>query len=504
MKRRDFLNLIVYFLLSLAISGCVNSGSEYPNIVFIMADDMGYGDVGCYNPESLIPTPNMDRLAAQGMRFTDAHSPSALCSPTRYGVLTGRYCWRTRLKRGVLLGYDEKPLIEKDRLTSAGLLKSKGYETACIGKWHLGLDWPTKNGYQLKDDHDNWQGYTGAFKENEENIDFSQPIGGGPVDLGFDYFYGTAGCSTSDPPYCFIENRQTVSIPTRMSPDAYHKLPGFVPGLMAEDWSEEDVDPILTKKAIAFIENHLQHAAEKPFFLHFNPSSPHIPWLVPAFMKGKSGEGPRGDLIALIDWCVGRILETLDKYHLAENTFVIVTSDNGPQKGANGQKSAGNFRGYKAQIWEGGHRVPFIARWPGKIKPGTTCKEVISLSDMPATFAALTNSALPDNMAEDSFNILPAFFGESGNLSRPAVRIFHSGAGVFAIRKNNLKLIEGTKGAGTGKADLSTDSLHSTGQLYDLDQDPFEKNDLWEKEPKIVSDLLQLLEKIKQQGYSRQ
>jgi arylsulfatase A-like enzyme len=502
MDRRSFLTYLGISIFIIVFSGCIESNNSYPNIVFIMADDMGYGDVGCYNPGSLIPTPNIDRLAREGICFTDAHTPSALCTPTRYGVLTGRYSWRTRLKKGVILGYDETPLIEPERLTSAKILKKQGYRTACIGKWHLGLIWSTKRGYKIQDDGNKWKENSGIMKENEENIDFSKPIAGGPVDLGFDYFFGTAGCSTSDPPYCFIENKHTVSIPTKMSPEEYHKLPGFVPGLMADDWSEEEVDPIFTKKAIEFIENHQKLSPEKPFFLHFCPSSPHIPWLAPDAAKGKSREGPRGDLVYLIDMCVGKIMDILDKYNLKDNTLVIVTSDNGPQKGANGHLSAGNFRGYKAQIWEGGHRVPFIARWPGKIKPGSISDELISLTDLPATFAALTGTKLPENAGEDSFNILPSLTGKANHES-PAVRIFHSGAGAFAIRKGKWKLIQGTKGAGTGKFDLNSPTLNSVGQLYDLDQDPYEQNDLWETNPEKVRELIQLLEMCKKEGSSK-
>lgn len=503
MNRRNFLRYSGLYFSSLLFTNCVNGRRQNPNIIFIMADDMGYGDVGCYNPDSKIPTPNMDRLATEGVRFTDAHSPAALCTPTRYGLLTGRYCWRTRLKRGVLIGYDEEPLIETARLTIASLLKKKGYETGCIGKWHLGLNWPTKAEYELQDDGDHWQDYSGAFRQNEENIDFTQPIGGGPVDLGFDYFYGTAGCSTSDPPYCFIENRHTVSIPTKMSPEKYHKLPGFLPGLMADDWSEENVDPIFTEKAIRFIENHQRTNAGEPFFLYLSPSSPHIPWLLPDFIKGKSEEGPRGDLVALFDWTVGRILATLNEQNLTENTLVIVTSDNGPRRGANGHQSAGNFRGYKANIWEGGHRVPFIARWPGRIKPGTICDELISLTDMFATFAALAKIRFPDNAGEDSFNVLPALLGKSNTQAENQARIFHSGSGIFAIRLGKWKLIQGTKGSGSGKIQIDKDSINSTGQLYDMMNDPFEKHDVWDQYPEITRKLISLLEKYKKQGYSR-
>jgi len=482
---------------------CAANRGERPNIVFIMADDMGYGDVGCYNSSSLIPTPNMDRFANEGVRFTDAHSPSALCTPTRYGLLTGRYCWRSRLKKGVLIGYDETPLIEPERTTIASILKNKGYYTACIGKWHLGLNWPTKEGYILRDDENKWQEYSGAFKENEENIDFTGSIGGGPVDHGFDYFYGTAGCSTSDSPYVFIENKHTVSIPTKMSTEEFHKLPGFLQGLMADDWSEEDVDPIFTQKAIDFIDNHQEKSPDKPFFLYFSPSSPHIPWLPPDFIKGKSQEGPRGDLIALVDWCVGQILDTLNKHNLRENTLVIVTSDNGPRRGANGHKSAGDFRGYKANIWEGGHRVPFIAQWPGKIEPGSINDEVISLTDMLATFAALIETGLSKNEGEDSFNILPVLLGEGKSNSASQARIFHSGGGIFAIRQGKWKLIQGTKGPGSGRIEIDNESLNSLGQLYDMENDPYEKTDLWDQQPDIVNNLTELLGKYQQQGYSR-
>ncbi len=501
-NRRDFIKLAGTGVLAGLLPFC-SSSKKRPNIVFIMADDMGYGDVECYNPDSKIPTPNMDELAKEGVRFTDVHTPAAICTPTRYGLLTGRYCWRTRLKKGVLIGYDETPLIEPGRMTIANLLKNKGYETACVGKWHLGLNWPTKEGSKLQDDENKWGEYSGVFKQNEENIDFAKPIDGGPTDLGFDYFYGTAGCSTSDSPYCFIENKHTISIPTKISTEEYNKLPGFLPGLMADDWSEEDVDPIFTEKAIQFIKNHQQKKSNNPFFLYLALSSPHIPWLVPDFIKGKSQEGPRGDLIALVDWCAGQVLAALDKLGIRENTLVFVTSDNGPRKGSNGHKSAGDFRGFKGDIWEGGHRVPFIVRWPGRIKPGTRCDEVISLTDMFATFAAMTGTELSNNAGEDSFNFLPALWGKQKNKSNREATVFHSGGGAFAIRQDNWKLILGTKQAGRRLPQNYNDLFKTTGQLYDMQNDPYEKNDLWEKHPDIVTRLTELFEQYRKQGYSR-
>jgi len=353
MDRRHFLKTLgisapaLVLPIDKALSQKTASLESMPNIVVILADDMGFGDPGCYNKDSKIPTPCMDRLAAEGVRFTDAHSPSALCSPTRYGLLTGRYAWRTRLQRGVLLSYDP-PLIEPTRMTVASLLKSSRYETAWIGKWHVGLQWSTKDGSPAEDTIDR----TDPGKTDEKrqlNIDFGKPVRGGPTTLGFDYFYGTSACCTSDPPYCFIENDRTVVVPTRMSREEWRGLPGFVPGPMADDWSEEDCDFILTRKAIDFIDDHVKSHPGQPFFLVHALSSPHNPWLVPETMKGKSQEGPRGDLITVVDWAVGRIVDHLAKRGLMNETLLIVTSDNGAMRGASGHKSAGDFRGYKGR-----------------------------------------------------------------------------------------------------------------------------------------------------------
>jgi len=480
-----FLAVIIPGILGLG--ACKRQVSDKPNIVFIMADDMGYGDVSCYNPESKIQTPYVDKMASEGLMFTNVHTPSALCSPTRYGLLTGRYCWRTRLQKGVLVEfYGDTPLIEEEQMTIASMLKEEGYETACIGKWHVGISWNTKDGRP-------------ASYEEEDNVDFTKPVIGGPLEHGFDYFFGTAGCSTSDPPYCFIENDKTVSVPAEMIPEEIDRMPGVVTGLMASDWSQEEVDVRLTEKAVGFIERHQASRPNDPFFLYFVPSSPHIPWLVPEFMKGKTEEGARGDLVALVDWCVGQITETLERYGLDDNTLLIITSDNGPRKGANGHKSAGDFRGYKAQIWEGGHRVPFIAKWPGKIKPGTKSDEIFCLTDMMATFAALMDREMPDDAGEDSYNVLPALLGEEMTENRMRPRIFHSANGVFAIQQGDWKLIQGTKGPGAGRDYINPDSLLLTGQLYKLDNDPYEQVDLWDEYPGKVKELNKLLEEIKKE-----
>ncbi len=482
------ISLLFLFSLVLFAIGCSSKkadNSKKPNIVFIMADDMGYGDVSAYNSDSKIQTPNMDRIASEGLMFTNAHTPDALCTPTRYGLLTGRYCWRTRLKKRVLMEfYGDTPLIKQERMTLASLLRDEGYETACIGKWHVGISWNTKDGRP-------------ASYEEEDNVDFTKPIIGGPLERGFDYFFGTAGCSTSDAPYCFIENNKTISIPTEMIPGEIDKMPGVVTGLMASDWSQEDVDVRLTEKAVEFIERHQAKHSDDPFFLYFAPSSPHIPWLVPDFMKGKTEEGARGDLVALVDWCVGEITKTLKKHGLDDNTLIIITSDNGPRKGANGHKSAGDFRGYKAQIWDGGHRVPFIAKWPNRIKPGAKSDEIFSLTDMMATFAALNDVKLPDNIAEDSYNVLPVLLGGEMSENRMRPRVFHSANNVLAIQQGDWKLIQGTKGSGAGKDNVKPDSLLLIGQLYNLAKDPYEQHDLWDDYPEKVKELNKRLQEIK-------
>lgn len=503
LNRRDFVKAIGLTAASLAIPGCSKglqkamanpSVKKKPNIIFIMADDMGYGDVTCYNPDSKIPTPNMDLLAKQGIRFTDAHSPDAVCSPTRYGVLTGRYCWRTWLKKHALVGYS-RPLIEPGRMTVASMAKEHGYKTACIGKWHMGLTWQYKAGMEV-----NLQGKAELpfddIIEMGEKVDFTKPLKDGPIDHGFDYFFGTAGCSTTDPPYVFIENNRTLGIPNVMRPDKYICDAGH----MVPDWDPTRVDTQLVQKAVEFVEENQNN----PFFLYLPLSSPHAPHLPPEFLKGKSGISPRADMVLWVDWSVGEIMYTLDRLHLADNTLLIVTSDNGPLPSRKGHKSAGNWRGYKSHIWEGGHRVPFIARWPRKTKANTTSDETICLIDLMASCAAIVGAKLPNNAGEDSYNILPALLGKKYHKPIRKAIVLHSCFGVFAIRQGRWKLILGTKGSGGWVKPSGTGPKPGVpGQLYNLANDPYEKNDLWDERPETVERLTKLLEKYKKQGYSR-
>lgn len=508
MERREFLKMAGWGTAAMIVSDCgLAKKKKRPNIVFIMADDMGYGDVKCYNAASKIPTPNMDQLAEQGVRFTDAHSPSAVCTPTRYGVLTGRYCWRTWLKRGVVGGYTP-PLIEPDRWTVASFLKQMRYKTGCFGKWHLGLGWTRKNGFTAtwKDAERMWRGsWQDGDPEKGMDADFAKPVQGGPVDLGFDEAYFTAACSTIDGPFAYIHNRYTVGIPDKSIFVDKNKHPDFRPrpGWIAPGFVLEDVDPTFTRKAIAFMENAQKENPRQPFFVYLPLSSPHAPWLPPDFVKGKTPEGPRGDLVFLVDWCVGEVCRALDRLEIADQTLIIVTSDNGPRHGREGHRPAGLFRGYKSHIWEGGHRVPFIARWPGKIPPGSTSDEMICLTDLMATSAAVLNTDLPQKARPDSYNILPALLGETGEGPIRDALVSHSENGTFAIRQGKWKLILDNKTSGGWvEPSGSPPDPNSPGQLYDLDFDPYEQNDLWMEHPGIVERLTRLLEMYKSEGSS--
>ncbi|MCP4614046.1 MAG: sulfatase-like hydrolase/transferase [Planctomycetes bacterium] len=498
MNRRNFLKAAGVGIASLAMPGCANglqsdsgaAGSNKPNIVFIMADDMGYGDLGCYNKNSKIPTPNMDRLAAEGMRFTDAHSPSAVCTPTRYGVLTGRYCWRSRLKRGVLGGYSPA-LIDTNRMTVASMLIQYGYATACIGKWHLGLG-------------------------NAKKTDYDKPLVPGPNALGFDYFYGIPA-SLDMTPYCYLENDRPVEKPTLTTEAGKANEDGWWrPGAIAPGFKHVEVLPKLTEKAVKYIDDHTNMSPDKPFFMYFPLPAPHCPIAPADFVKGKSKAGGYGDFVVEVDWTIGQVVKALKRNGLTGNTLIIVTSDNGSPGRTKikrdpysiievyGHYPNGELRGVKADAWDGGHREPFIARWPGKIPAGTTNDEIICLTDLMATCAAIVGAKLPDNAGEDSFNILPALSGQKLNKPIRDAIIHHSLSGMFAIRQGKWKLILGLGSGGFTKPQkIKPKPGQPPGQLYNLEDDLAESNNLWSKHPEIVSRLTDLLNKYKSQGYSR-
>lgn len=471
------------------MNGAQNRSDSRPNVVFVMADDMGYGDLGCYGATK-IQTPNMDRLAREGIRFTDAHSSSAVCTPSRYSVLTGRYCWRSRLQKWVLWGF-EPPLIERQRLTVASMLRLQGYATAAVGKWHLGLAWTTTDGQDPLSDG--------------TNVDYSVPITGGPTELGFDTCFCITG-SLDMAPYCFIEDDHSVGIPS-VEKSPYN--PQQRPGLMVPGWRDDQVDVVFAKRAVEFIDHHAVEHPDRPFFLYLTPSAPHRPCVPPDFMADRSQAGPRGDMVALVDWMVGQIDQALERHGLTENTLVIVTSDNGARltnyDGRDyGHKSCGDLRGQKADIWDGGHREPFVARWPGHIRPGTTSSKVVCLADLMATCADVLGIDLPEDAGQDSYSLLPALLGKAGEVPTREAVVHHSGDGMYSVRRGKWKLVLG-RGSGGFSEPKHIDPApgEPLGQLYDMEQDYTETTNLWQQRPDLVRELTALLERYQRQGYSR-
>lgn len=473
------------------------ASARHPNIVYILADDLGYGDVKCLNSEGKIATPNIDRLAAEGMRFTDAHSSSAVCTPTRYGILTGRYNWRSRLKNGVLGGFSRR-LIEPDRLTVAGFLKQNGYTTAGIGKWHLGFSWQLKDG-ELADD----KGKFGKLYDRARDVDYSKPILDGPLAVGFDYYFGISA-SLDMPPFVFIENDRATEIPTATKK--------FVrEGPAGEHFEAVDVLPRLTGKAVSFISMNATAAkAGKPFFLYFPLNAPHAPILPSADWQGKSGISAYADFVMEVDWTVGQVMAALERNGLADDTLLIFTSDNGCSPVANFKELAAHghdpsyvFRGAKADIFEGGHRIPFVVRWPGHVQPARESKQLICLTDLFATTADILEQPIPANAAEDSVSILPALEGRDLGPLREAV-VHHSINGSFSIRQKEWKL-ELCPGSG-GWSDPRPGSKEATAlppvQLYDLTADIGETNNVEAQHPAIVQKLTRLLETYVSNGRS--
>jgi arylsulfatase A len=512
-SRRDFLAGA-----SAAMAAPVFAASKLPNIVVMLADDLGYGDPHCYNPESRIPTPNLDRLAAAGVRFTDAHTPSAVCTPTRYGLLTGRYCWRTRLTQGVLDGFDP-PLIEKARMTVASLLNRQGYSTACVGKWHLGMQWTNRDGTPVPFR----QSFQGEFRPGYD-VDYSRPATGGPNDAGFDWYFGISA-SLDMSPYCFIENGRTAGIPDVRTSEDKTLFMNQVPGVRVRGFELKDVLPVCTRKATEYIGK--QKGAKTPFFLYVPFSAPHLPIVPNKEFEGRSKAGRYGDFVAEMDASAGAILHALEKTGLAGNTLVIFTSDNGglwhwwdfkeaddiaygrisprgKEEKSYGHQSNGPLRGTKADIWEGGHRVPFIARWPSRIKPGSVSDELISLVDLMATCADITGAKLPDNAAEDSFSILPALLGRKSAAPVRDHVVYHSLRGEFSIEQGDWKLMlhRGSGGFSTPR-EVQPKPGEPVGQLYNIRQDLQETRNVYSGHPEVVERLTRLLEKVQRQDRSR-
>jgi len=486
MKPIRILAILILSLCAFPVARASDTPPATPNIVYILADDLGYGDVHCLNPQrGKIATPSIDRLATQGMSFTDAHSSSSVCTPTRYGILTGRYAWRTRLQGGVLFGLS-KPLIAPDRFTVGKLLQQHGYHTACLGKWHLGMDWPG--------------GATDNPGANGVTVDYSLPIRNGPTTCGFDYFFGITG-SLDIPPFIWIENDRTLGAATTRK-----KL--VREGPAAPDFEAAEVLPTLVSKAREYI---VQRAAEKkPFFLYLPFNSPHAPIVPTRAWQCKSGLGDYGDFVMETDWAVGEVLAALEKNGLADNTLVIFASDNGcspvagiPKLESQGHYPSAQFRGYKADIFDGGHRIPFIARWPGRIKAGTQSDQLICLNDLMATCAEILGDKLRDNAGEDSVSILPALLGTADKPLREAV-VHHSINGSFAIRQGQWKLELCPDSGGWGEPRPGGKDAQGLPpiQLYDMTQDVGERANVSKEHPEVVARLSALLEKYVTDGRS--
>ena len=460
-------------------SGSPASASPPPNIVIVLVDDMGYGDTGAYNPHSKIPTPEIDRLAAEGMRFTDAHASGPLCHPSRYGLMTGRYPFRTDISR-----WPTHPLIEDGQLTLPSMLRGAGYATAMVGKWHLGF---AEDGYE-------------------------KPLAGGPLDRGFDHYFGLRA-STDIPPYFFIRGDRAVTPPTAAieagattgwsSPTqgAFWRAGGIAPDLRLSD-----VLPRLTDEAIAVING--RRGATQPFLLYVALTAPHTPWLPsPAFL-GRSGAGLYGDFAMMVDHEIGRVRSALESAGLLDNTLLVFASDNGPvwyptDAARFGHDASGGLRGMKGDAWEGGHRLPFIVRWPGTVVPGSVCDQTIGFTDLLATLADVVGAPLPDGAAPDSFSFLTALKGQPVQRA-PLVMQSGGGGGFMTIRSGRWKLIEGLGSGGFSKpARVEPGPGEASGQLYDLQADRAETTNRYSTEPEVVARLRAEMRRIVEAGRSR-
>ncbi|MEE2711183.1 MAG: arylsulfatase [Planctomycetota bacterium] len=451
--------------LIVAVAFLVGEVSAQPNIVFILADDMGYGDPGCFNPESKIPTPYIDRLAAQGMRFTDAHAPGSYCIPSRYGLLTGRYPLRAKF------AVRKRAAIRPGQPTIASVLKGKGYATAMVGKWHLGFD-------------------------GGPDFDWSKPMGGGPVDVGFDSYFGIPA-SLDIPPYYYIRDRRALAPPSgrigAKNTKGWTDIQGefWRAGGVAEGFVHEEVMPQFEREAVSYIDGRAAAKDGKPFFLYVAFTAPHTPWLPTKAFKGKSAVDLYGDFVMQVDATVGRIVSALKRNGMGEDTLVVFTSDNGPvwyprdvQKF--GHRSVGPLRGMKSDGWEGGHRMPFVVRWPGRVAPGSVCGQTICFTDMLSSFAEVAGASLPEATVTDSRSIVPLLEGGDQPIRDATVLRLN----VSVMREGKWKLIDHLGSGGFSKPRrVKPTEGGATGQLYDLEADLGETKNLWQEHPGVVKRL---------------
>ena len=483
--------LCLGFLL-LVTASSLSVAADKPNIMLIFADDMGIDSVGALNDRLGLKTPNLDRLAAEGISFMDAHSTSGVCSPSRYGLLTGRYHWRSRLKRGIV-GQWERPLIEDGRLTLPSMLKQHGYVTQMIGKWHLGHNWPKKGG---------------GFTEKLAEIDFSGSIPGGPNAIGFDQWFGDD--VPNWPPYAWRENDRIVgTITTTSKAIGLTKYTGVGNGPAVKDWSLEAVLPEYANRCANMIRKQANN--DRPFFLYFAMPSPHTPIAPNQQWKGKSGISDYADFLLETDWAVGELLQALDETKQTNDTLVIFTTDNGTSPKAKFDELAAagvhlteHWRGNKADAFEGGHRVPFIARWPGRIQSGIRTNQVIVHTDVLKTLADIVGHTIPDNAAEDSVSLLPVLLGKDRDDPLHEAVIHHSISGHFAVRSGKWKVLfcRGSGGWSAPREPVALKQKLPPIQLYDLENDPKEKTNIADEHPAVVKRLTGILRRYVEQGRS--
>ncbi|MBL9154243.1 MAG: arylsulfatase [Verrucomicrobiales bacterium] len=505
----------ISLLVGLACTGglvLARAEPSKPNVLLILADDLGYGDVRCYNDASKVPTPNLDRLAGEGMRFTDAHSPATVCTPSRYSLMTGRMAFRAPNGGTVFTGVGGPSLIEPGRLTLPAMLKQQGYATAAIGKWHVGLTVRDTDGRPIHD----------GGLEAVKRIDYSRRIEGGPLDHGFDRFFGTACCPTTDWLYAFIDGDRIPVPPVKpLDRSTLPKHPyanDCREGLIAPDFPMEEVDMVFLEKSREFLAQHVRDSPDRPFFLYHATQAVHLPSFAGKNFRGKTQAGPHGDFIHEFDWIIGELMAELEKHGLAENSLVLVSSDNGPEvasvvhmRADHDHDGARPWRGIKRDSWEGGHRVPLIVRWPGRVKPGTTSEQLVCLTDVMATLAAITGFALPRDAAEDSFDLLPVLEGKTTTPVRPYLLTqAFSGAKTLSIRRGDWKYLD-HRGSGGNRYDtgglkpfaLPETDPEAPGQLYDLANDPGETTNRFSAKPGLVKELRDLLEQSRASGRSR-
>ena len=492
-------------LLALVATAAVAAERSLPNVVILYADDMGWGDLGVQNPDSKIPTPNLDRLAAEGTRFTNAHSSSGVCTPSRYALLHGRYHWRKF--HGIVNAFDP-PILDPERLTLAELLKAKGYRTACIGKWHLGWDWQAIRRPGATPALDK-KGRTKVFAPDA--FDWSQPVPGGPLDHGFDHYFGDD--VPNFPPYAWIENDRLLAAPTEplnITPKTAEGSWEARPGPMVAGWDFYAVVPRLAERAEEWV--RAQRGREGPFFLYAPFNSPHAPIVPSAEFTGTSKAGGFGDFMAQTDAAAGRILRALEEIDAADNTLVVFTADNGAESYAYervrafGHRSSGPFRGVKRDLWEGGHRVPFVVRWPGIVPAGRVSDALISQIDLFATIATAVGASIPAGSAEDSHDQTPLLRG--GEISARASLVHNTNEKGYAVRMGDWVLIDAPTGA-VSKVPAWFDAENGytkhdqPGELYNLREDPGQKRNLYAEQPAKVAELRAELQRIRANGEVR-